>query len=338
MLKEIKIEKFTAFEDLDVKLSKGINVLIGANGTGKTHLMKFLYGAMQLADSRAEKNMDQIIQGLFLPDSLGRLVKRSVGNGKGSFTVVRQEDDGVERRLRYELSTQGNSKTVDSRRNWSRDQRYNVVYIPVKDMLANSPGFKSLYDRRELYFESIYADIVSLALLPPTRGHASKEKSLLLDMIQEVIDGKVEKKDEKFYLKNAQGNLEFTLLAEGYRKLGLLYSLIQNESISAGSILFWDEPEANLNPQLASKVVKILLELQRMGTQVFIATHDYVLLKELELESDPNKDDILYHALHIEDGRIDCQTVSSLNEVNHNAIRDTFDSLLVRSIGNNWED
>ncbi len=65
MLKEIKIEKFTAFEELDVKLSKGINVLIGANGTGKTHLMKFLYGAMQLADSRAEKSMDQIIQGLF---------------------------------------------------------------------------------------------------------------------------------------------------------------------------------------------------------------------------------------------------------------------------------
>ncbi len=252
--------------------------------------------------------------------------------------VVRQEDDGVERKLRYELSTQGNSKTVDSRRNWSRDQRYNVVYIPVKDMLANSPGFKSLYDRRELYFESIYADIVSFALLPPTRGHASKEKSLLLNMIQEVIDGKVEKKDEKFYLKNAHGNLEFTLLAEGYRKLGLLYSLIQNESISAGSILFWDEPEANLNPKLASKVVKILLELQRMGTQVFIATHDYVLLKELELESDSNKDDILYHALHIEDGRIDCQTVSAINEINHNAIRDTFDSLLVRSIGNNWED
>lgn len=140
MLKEIKIEKFTAFEELDVKLSKGINVLIGANGTGKTHLMKFLYGAMQLADSRAEKSMDQIIQGLFLPDSLGRLVKRSVGNGKGSFMVVRQEDDGVERKLRYELSTQGNSKTVDSRRNWSRDQRYNVVYIPIKDMLANVQG------------------------------------------------------------------------------------------------------------------------------------------------------------------------------------------------------
>lgn len=337
MLKEIKIEKFTAFDDLDVVLSEGINVLIGANGTGKTHLLKLLYGSMRQADSRIEKNMDQTLQGLFMPDSLGRLVKRSAGRGKGSFVIFRNDGDGVERSLRYELTSIGKSQTINNRV-WSRDRRYNVVYIPVKDMLANSPGFKSLYEKRELYFESVYADIISLALLPPTKGHSSKEKSVLLDMIQDVIDGKVEKKNEEFYLKNAQGNLEFTLLAEGYRKLGLLYSLIQNESISSGSVLFWDEPEANLNPRLASKVVKILLELQRMGTQVFIATHDYVLLKELDLSINPEQDKVAYHALYMEDGKVNCQTVSALNEIEHNAINDTFDSLLIRSIGNDWED
>lgn len=337
MLKEIKIERFTAFDDLDVKLSEGINVLIGANGTGKTHLMKLLYGAMQQADSRTEKNMDQTLQGLFLPDSLGRLVKRSTGRGKGSFIVYRNDGDGVDRSLRYELTSLGKSQTVNSRI-WSRSQRYNIVYIPVKDMLANSPGFKSLYERRELYFESVYADIISLALLPPTKGHATKEKSVLIEMIQDIINGKVEKKDEKFYLKNAQGNLEFTLLAEGYRKLGLLYSLIQNESISSGSVLFWDEPEANLNPSLASKVVKILLELQRMGTQVFIATHDYVILKELELGMDPSQDKVAFHALYFENGKVNCQTAYSLNEINHNAINDTFDSLVVRTICSDWGD
>lgn len=337
MLTGIKIENFTAFDSLDIRLSKGINVLIGANGTGKTHLMKLLYGAMQQADSSTLKTMDQTLQGLFLPDTLGRLVKRSLGRGKGEFSVYRKEDDGVERSIRYELSTLGKSQTVNSRI-WSRPRQYNVVYIPVKDMLANSPGFKSLYEKRELYFESVYADIITMALLPPTKGPGSKEKGKLLDMIQGVIDGKVEKKNEKFYLKNARGNLEFTLLAEGYRKLGLLYSLIQNESISPGSVLFWDEPEANLNPRLASQVVKILLELQRMGTQIFIATHDYVMLKELELSNDPSRDDVAYHALYMEDGMIKSQTAASLNEISHNAINDTFDSLMVRTIGNDWED
>ena len=337
MLTEIKIDNFTAFDDLDVKLSNGINVFIGANGTGKTHLMKLLYGTMLLADSSAVKTMDQTLQGLFLPDSLGRLVKRSIGRGKGAFSVYRKEEDGVERSLRYELTSLGKSQTVNSRI-WSRPKQYNVVYIPVKDMLANSPGFKSLYEKRELYFESVYADIISMALLPPTKGPGSKEKGLLLEMIQKVIDGKVVKKNEKFYLRNAQGNLEFTLLAEGYRKLGLLYSLIQNETISSGSVLFWDKPEANLNPRLASQVVKVLLELQRMGTQVFIATHDYVMLKELELCSDVNLDKVSYHALYFEEGKICCQTSCALSEINHNAINDTFDSLMVRTIGSDWED
>ncbi len=337
MLTRIKIEKFTAFDSLDINLSEGINVLLGANGTGKTHLMKLLYGAMLQADSKAVKTMDQTLLGLFMPDSLGRLVKRSLGRGKGSFTVYRNDGDGVERTLRYELTSLGKSQTVNSRI-WERNQRFDIVYIPVKDMLANSPGFKSLYEKRELYFESIYADIISLALLPPTKGHGSKEKTVLLEMIQQVIEGKVEKQNEKFYLKSAQGKLEFTLLAEGYRKLGLLYSLIQNETIAAGSILFWDEPEANLNPRLAGEVVKILLQLQRMGTQVFIATHDYVMLKELELRCDMSRDKVVYHALYKEDGEIHCQSASTLKEISHNAINDTFDSLMVRTIGNEWED
>ena len=33
----IKLENFTVFESLDLEPSPGINVLVGANGTGKTH-------------------------------------------------------------------------------------------------------------------------------------------------------------------------------------------------------------------------------------------------------------------------------------------------------------
>lgn len=339
MLTKIKINKITAFDNIEVELSKGVNVFIGANGTGKTHLMKLLYASMLMADSSyaLQKTMEQTLYGLFLPDSLGRLVRRSVGRGKGEFYVYRQDDDNdIVRTIRCELTSLNHSKIFNAK-TWAKKQSYNVVYIPVKDMLANSVGFNSLYEKRELYFESIYPDIVRLALLPAVKGRATKEKTKLLDTIQNIIDGRVVKKNEKFYLVNAQGNLEFTLLAEGYRKLGLLYSLIQNESISPGSILFWDEPETNLNPKLTQQLIQIILELQRMGTQVFISTHDYVFLKELEM-SKQTEDAVLYHSLYKQNDTIECQTVENLNEITYNAINDVFDSFVARTFELEWED
>ena len=44
-IKRIKFQNYTVFEDQQMEFSPGINVIIGENGTGKTHLMKALYSA-----------------------------------------------------------------------------------------------------------------------------------------------------------------------------------------------------------------------------------------------------------------------------------------------------
>ena len=41
----ITLNNLTAFAHLEQSFSPGVNVLIGANGTGKTHLLKTLYAA-----------------------------------------------------------------------------------------------------------------------------------------------------------------------------------------------------------------------------------------------------------------------------------------------------
>ena len=55
-----------------------------------------------------------------------------------------------------------------------------------------------------------------------------------------------EKKDE-FYLKSGNSKQEFNLVAEGIRKMALLWQLVKNGTLEKGSVLFWDEPEANVN-------------------------------------------------------------------------------------------
>ncbi|MEK7257758.1 MAG: AAA family ATPase, partial [Bacteroidota bacterium] len=42
-IKRLELENFTCFGKVGMDFSPGINVFIGENGTGKTHLLKVLY-------------------------------------------------------------------------------------------------------------------------------------------------------------------------------------------------------------------------------------------------------------------------------------------------------
>ena len=53
----VKLENFTVFESLDLEPSPGINVLVGANGTGKTHLLKVCYAACGTVVSGHRRNL-----------------------------------------------------------------------------------------------------------------------------------------------------------------------------------------------------------------------------------------------------------------------------------------
>ena len=327
-LTRIELKRFTAFADLTLHFSPGINVLVGANGTGKTHIMKACYAACDIA--KTDESFPEKLFRVFLPSYgvLGRLVKRQAGRSKGSVSIA--TDD---RRLTASFSTlvrQPQSATVVGARSWA-SQDIESVYIPVKEMLSNAPGFRSLYSQREIHFEEIYADIVARASLPALRGSMDRERKRLMTILRKAIDGRVTVKNDEFFLSNRQGNLEFTLLAEGVRKLALLWLLIQNGTLRNGSVMFWDEPETNLNPKMLGTVMNILVELQRSGVQVFLATHDYVVLKELDLRT-KEEDDVLYHALYRDDDQIACNTTSDYLSIHPNAIADTFDDLYDREI------
>ena len=326
------LENFTVFDKLDLEPSPGINVLVGANGTGKTHLLKVCYAACSV--SKTEESYAGKLVKVFLPSSLysekaGRLVNRRDANNDASVNIFRGDFcigvslpcNGTDSPFQFETGPSSWSSTpIDS------------VYIPVKEMLANAPGFRSLYAAREIHFEEIYADILDKAYLPPLRGSMIGHRERLLDTLEDALDGKVTVRNEEFFLSNEQGELEFTLLAEGSRKLGLLWLLIRNGTLAEGSVLFWDEPETNLNPKLYGVVIDVLLELQRIGVQVFLATHDYVILRELDLQAQDG-DKVAFHSFYPnEQGQIACHTTDKFLEIHPNAIMEAFDSIYDREI------
>ena len=80
-------------------------------------------------------------------------------------------------------------------------------------------------------------------------------------------------------------------------------------------------------------MVEVLLELQRAGVQVFLATHDYVILKELDLRT-TSADKVAFHSLYREEetGEVRCSTTYSYLEIHPNAIADTFTDLYDREV------
>lgn len=336
MIKALKFQNFTAFGSLDISFSPGVNLFIGENGTGKTHILKAVYAACDITKSK--KGFAEKINDVFYPSGkqIGRLVKRAKTSSVGSLELGRETPDGKVFfiKLTFTNHTLGpdKAKLTGATKLWLENP-FESVFIPVKDMMANAPAFRALYATRNIHFEEVYADIIDRAFLPALKGPTDRQRSKLLDSLKDAMDGKVVTKNEEFFLRNKQGELEFTLLAEGFRKLGLLWLLIQNGTLLSGSALFWDEPETNLNPRLMQTVVNILMELQRLGVQIFVSTHDYVLLKEFDLATQKG-DQICYHSLYRENGigEILHNISKTLADLDPNAIDATFGSMIDRQV------
>jgi hypothetical protein len=161
----------------------------------------------------------------------------------------------------------------------------------------------------------------------------------LLPVISKVINGNVVYENDTFYVvKNNGLKLEFSFEAEGLRKFGLLWKLLRNGLFDEpGTILFWDEPEAHLNTLLIPKLVDILLELQKGGVQIFIATHEYNLARYFDLKR-KNKEDVLFHNLYKkENEHIYCTSSSVYQELGEKAFEEADselgDAIIEKALG-----
>lgn len=329
----IVLKNFTAFGKLSMDASPGVNILIGENGTGKTHVMKAAYALCEITKSK--KHVGEKLVGVFKPsgNQLGRLTHRQRGRTRAELQVYRKEGEAT-----LSLGVSFNSAMrkglfakVEGAQRWN-DAEVSTTFIPVKEMLSHAPGFRSLANLREIAFDDTYLDIIDRAFLPFLRGRRSSVHTKLIALLKDAMSGEVVIEGEEFFLRSAEGRLEFSLLAEGIRKLGLIWILLQNGTLLEGSVLFWDEPEANLNPTLVGSVVEILLELQRHGVQVFLATHNYVVLKEFDLRR-KEQDRIRFHALaKTAHGDVSLSSTEDYYSVDPNKILEANASLYERDV------
>jgi len=351
MIERLELRNFTAFTGLTLDLSPKINVIIGENGTGKTHLLKAAYGLCagapmfknkpETSEEDLETALTSKLLRLFMPldDKLGRLHHQGAAD-QGYLSARFAGGQNIA------ATFFNNSKAlaIQDRTHYEQYQA-DAVFIPTKEVLSFMKGFNSLYEKYGLSFDQTYQDICLLLDLPEIRPENLHEKSQwAMDKIEGICGGRfVFYGGGKVTFKTEHAEYSANTMAEGFRKAGMLSRLLETGAIQPGisGPLFWDEPEANLNPKLMKLLVQILLELSRNGQQIILATHDYVILKWFDLLMDAGKDDLVrFHSLYHDADTYEIKAASTEDYLNitPNPIDEAFGFLINQEIENDMGD
>ena len=329
----MEIKNFLVFQnEFIADYCPGINVFIGENGTGKTTLLKAMYGICdnhtgnKRKVNREDNNLWNDFLSYFCTGSYDKSVindiigySSSISNDKKCEITYNGNIFGYRyqsfHKPLWAYSVSEANKTDEKVYSWQYFYNNSMelkdleitnsqtVLIPMDEVLTHSEGFLALNYERELPFDQTYIDILIKAELPVTRVITPNAK-IILDKIKAIIGGEVIFENDRFFTKrNDNIKIPYSFEASGFRKLGLLWKLLRNGLLEKGSILFWDEPEASMNPELIAKIVDILYEMQRGGVQIFIATHSYDFACWFELNK-ANDNSLRYFSLRKNGNRI----------------------------------
>jgi predicted ATPase len=292
MLTRLTLKNLTVFAEAEFEFASGLNVIVGENGAGKSHVLKAAYtiaavsakgekdsGSSTPTKTYLETAIAKKLRGVFRPDELGRLARRQSGRSR---CEIEAQFKTKSLQMNFSFNTSSKKEvTVDGvPTKWEGEP---PVYLPTRELLTIYPGFVSIYETTDLPFEETWRDTCILLGAPLAKGPRLNDIKKLLEPLETQLGGKVVLDNDRFYLKTQTGNLEAHLVAEGLRKLAMIARLIATGSLIGTGSLFWDEPEANLNPKVIKQVASTILELCLSGVQVFVASHSLFLIRELDI-------------------------------------------------------
>lgn len=367
MITNLQLKNFTAFTELTIDFSPGINIVIGENGTGKTQLLKSVL-ALSGAEARGDQAGEQLARKLCrlyhpLSEQVGEL-RRAGTRGEALLSATFALGQAITAKF------SGNATAAKVSTD-TGGVAAPAIFIPTKEVLSLVRGLTAEHSDLstiERIFDDGYLDLAQQLVREGANDLNAKVQldprfASIVPRLTNLIDGQYLLENGRFvfepgrymekdaatrskakharmyqdstewkFVPSSKQRLSSGMTAEGFRKIGVLQRLLSNGSLNPGTTgpLLWDEPESNLNPKLMKDLVLALLELARNGQQVILATHDYVLLKWFDLLLDKGKGDhVVFHRLHREAGSkgIQRESQSDYNIVARSAISNTFAEL-----------
>lgn len=285
MLNRIELTNFGPLTQIDWKHLGRINLVIGANDTGKTFLLKALYTGVRTLEEYKRGN-DQRTAAEILADKLhwtfqaekiGDLVTKGADAPLSCFLSLDHHQ------FRYSFG-EDTTKRITIQENHTMPRASNSVFLPAKEVLSlYNIILKSREQDRVFGFDDTYLDLARALRQLPKGGMKSKFAGSRQNL-EEILGGKVEL-DETSGWQFKKGNLKFPIgvTAEGIKKIAILDTLLGNRYLGMESIIFMDEPDAALHPVAISRLLDVVAMLAELGIQFFLASHSYFVVKKLFL-------------------------------------------------------
>lgn len=296
LFKSLVVENFVVFQKKLEWKHSSLNVIIGENDTGKTHLLKLMYSIGRAIEEYSKKKVGpepkdlsellaQKLRWTFLPQKfeLGRLVSRGSGN---RLEINLRWNTTGELKFRFGQGTV--SKIVELQTNGLPELEGNkATFVPTKEILSMFDAIVATRETIEIAsFDDTYYDLVQDYRQPTTKGKLQDNIKQVIKHLEDVTGGgEIEmEKDGNIVFRRGKDVFNMHQTAEGIKKIGILARLMRNRRLtpSGGSMLFVDEPEVNLHPKAIILFAEMLHEFAQSGIQVYITTHSYILLKRLE--------------------------------------------------------
>ena len=287
MLNNITIENFGPLTEMAWSNVGKINLVIGANDSGKTFLLKALYTAVRTleeyrrGDERrsASEILAEKLYWTFQPEKIGDLVTKGA-DGPILFSIKMDQ-----KMFQYGFG-RDTTKQISSIENHVPPQDNNSVFLPAKEVLSlHRIILKSREQDQVFGFDDTYLDLARALRQLPNGGGKHTSFSRARKDLETIVGGKVEydESTERWQFKKGNQKFPIGVTAEGVKKIAILDTLLGNRYLGEKSIVFIDEPESALHPSAISQLMDVVATLAERGMQFFLSSHSYFVVKKLFL-------------------------------------------------------
>ncbi len=337
MIKSVTLQNFMGHSRLRSGDLAPVNVVIGKNDTGKTGLLKVLYAVCksvdiysrlkQSGDASFKKVLAEKLLDTYQPGKkgLGELVNKSTREKLRVDIEFRHPKLSYEDRLHFSFGDSTTNTINDCQEDIKLiGENFRCLFIPAKEVLTSLRAIRATRDNLYMTgFDDTYLDLIKSLVIPVQKGRVSEELSQVNRMLEDLFEGKIDQGNEVDEIVFKKGNIEFplSLTSEGVKKIGILTTLIRNRQLNANSILFMDEPETMLHPEAIRELAEMLILMAKSGIQIFIATHNYFVLKQIHLCAKREKVQANCYSMTRERGKpVETQVFNLMDDFPENAI------------------